>query len=168
MLAPSSGVVGIGQPRRDNEGDGPQQGPSLAPLTSSVRPCRSEPRGVIALWQMYMHIRWQRSQEGRMWLIQASSALSTSPGSTSDFPHPDKCLGCGQPPHWRELWVLLPSPALVWTQGEAAFGHLRSRLPCLDPACHVAQASPGYLCRSEVQVGEISSCWNLGELRPSS
>lgn len=69
-----------------------------------------------------------------MCLIQASSAPSTSPGSTSDLPHRGKCLGCGQrassqAPQWREMWVLTPSPALVWTQEEGEFGHQRSRLP---------------------------------------
>lgn len=115
------------------------------------------------------HVHSVAAKPGReVYLIQACGALSTSPGSMSDLLHAGKCLVCGQAPRWREMWLVSPSPAPVWTQGEAAFGHLRSRLPCLDPAWLVAQASPGCLCRRGVQLGEISSCCNLGELRPSS
>lgn len=83
---------------------------------------------------------------------------SSSLGSVSDLPHPGKCLGCGQVPCRREMWVQSPSPELVWYQVEAALGHLRSRLSCLNPA----------LCVGQVQLGEIGSCCNLGELRSSS
>lgn len=87
-----------------------------------------------------------------MCLSQASGAPSTSPGGASDVTHPGKHLGCDQAPRWREMWVVSPSPALVWTREEAGFGHLRSSLPCPDPTFYVAQASLGCLCSESFQL----------------
>lgn len=58
LLAPSSRTIGIGHPRRDR-GRWTLAGTQSGTPTRSVGPCRSEPREVIAVWQMHVCMRWQ-------------------------------------------------------------------------------------------------------------
>lgn len=104
--APSSRAAGMGHLRRDNKGDRPQQGHGLAPLASSVGPCRAD-TDTCGHCSPRCAFGGSKAREGECAKMRVgpSSAPSSSPGSMSALPHPRKCPGCGQ-----QLWELPLSP----------------------------------------------------------
>lgn len=104
--APSSRAAGMGHLRRDNKGDRPQQGHGLAPLASSVGPCRAD-TDTCGHCSPRCAFGGSKAREGgcAKMRVGPSSAPSSSPGSMSALPHPRKCPGCGQ-----QLWELPLSP----------------------------------------------------------